>query len=96
MKQKDILVIVILLFIFVLAWIGESIYNSAINSTISESVNQNITPIDPNFDIKTIDKLKSREKVTPLYDLENVAPTPIVLPTLPVSPNASREGTLLL
>jgi hypothetical protein len=96
MKQKDILIIVILLFIFVLAWIGESIYYSAINSTISENVNRNIAPIDPNFDTKTIDKLKSRERVTPLYDLENVAPTPIIMPTLPISPNASREGTLLL
>jgi hypothetical protein len=96
MKQKDILIISILLFIFVLVWIGENIYHSAMNSTISESINRDIVPIDPNFDIKAINKLKSREKVAPLYDVENIAPTPIVLPALPISPNASREGTLLL
>lgn len=96
MKQKDILIIVILLFVLVSAWIGESIYRSAVSSTISENINRDITPISPDFDTKTIDRLKSRDKIFPLYDLENVSPSPITLPTLAPSQNASQEGRLLL
>lgn len=96
MKQKDILIIIILLFIFALVWIGGSIYHSAINSTISENVNQDIVPIVPNFDTKTVDKIKSREKIIPSFDLGNVTPTPLILPTLPPSLESSQEGKLLL
>lgn len=97
MKQKDVLAIIILLFIFVLIWIGEGIYRSGTNSTISENTSRDIEPITPTFDTKTIDKLKSREKIVPSFDLGNVTPTPIALPTLKISPqNASEGGRLLL
>lgn len=96
MKQKDILIIIILLFIFALVWIGGSIYHSGVSSTISENTSKDISPIAPTFDTKTIDKLKSREKIIPSFDLGSVTPTPIVLPTLPLSPNASQGGKLLL
>jgi hypothetical protein len=89
---------VILLFIFVLIWIGGSVYRSAVGSTISEDVSKEISPISPTFDMKIIDKLKSREKITPAYDVQNTAsisPTPIVLPALPYPQNASEEGELL-
>lgn len=96
MKQKNILIIIILLFIFALAWIGGSIYHSGVSSTISENTNKDIAPIAPTFDTKTIDKLKSREKIVPSFDLESVAPTSIILPTLPPSPDTSQGGKLLL
>jgi len=96
MKQKDILIIIILLFIFTIIAIGSSIYSSTVTSTISENVSQDVAPINPGFDTKTIDKLKSREKVLPAYDLESVTPTPIALPTLPPSSTASQGGKLLL
>jgi hypothetical protein len=96
MKQKDILIIIILLFIFTLAWIGESIYRSTSSSTISDTVSQDIKTISPNFDTKTINKLKSRKKITPLFDLQGITPTPVVLPTLPYSPNSSGEAKILL
>lgn len=97
MKQKDILIIIVLLFIFVLAWIGGSIYHSAINSTISSTTSKDIFPITPSFDTKTIDKLKERQKIIPSFELGNTTPTPIALPTLKISPqNASGEGKLLL
>jgi hypothetical protein len=100
MKQKDkrdILIIIVLLFIFVLTWIGGSIYHSALSSTISEEINQNISPISPVFDVKAIDKLKERQKINPSFELGSVTPTPIVLPTIEVSPqNASGEGKILL
>lgn len=97
MKQKDILVIIILLFIFALAWIGGGIYHSAVNSTISETTSKDILPIAPTFDTKTIDKLRERQKITPAFELENTTPTPITLPILKSSPqNASAGGKLLL
>lgn len=95
MKQKNTLIIVILLFIFVLIWIGQSVYESAISSTISENVKQEISPITPKFDIETINKLKSREKIIPSYDSQGVISTPIISPTLPYPPNASGEGKFL-
>jgi len=82
MKQKDILIILILLFIVVVAWVGSSIYRSIVSSTISEATNVDISPITPIFDTKTIDKLKQRQKISPSFEL---------------SPqNATQEGKLLL
>lgn len=96
MKQKDILIIIIPLFIFVLAWIGESAYRNAVNSTIPGDVNQEIAPISPNFDTKAIDKLKSRTQITPSFDVQAVAPTPITLPNISNPPNASGASEILL
>lgn len=96
MKQKDILIIIILLFIFVLAWTGESIYSSGTSSTISETTAKDIAPIAPTFDTKTIETLRQRQKIIPVYELGNIAPTPVVLPTLPASLNASQGGKLQL
>jgi hypothetical protein len=69
MKRKDILLILIPSFIFVLAWIGFSIYHNIVTSTISEPLSVQITPITPNFDTSVIDNLKNREKVSPIYQL---------------------------
>jgi hypothetical protein len=91
-KQKDTLIIVILLFIFVLIWIGESVYRSAVSSTISENVSQEMSPIVGKFDTETINKLKSREKISPSFDLKNSIP----IPTVSNSPKASGEGKLSL
>jgi len=97
MKQKDVLITIIVLFIFTLVWIGFSIRHSAVSSTISESTNKDISPIAPTFDTKAIDKLKKRQKIIPSFELGNATPTPLVLPTLKISPKkASEEGKLLL
>lgn len=87
MKQKDILIILILLFIFVAAWVGSNIYHSVVSSTLSETLNQDISPIAPTFDIKTINKLKERQKINPSFELEN---------SIESSQNASEEGKLTL
>jgi len=69
MRKNDILVILIPLSLFVLAWIGFSIYHNIVTSTISEPLSVQITPITPTFDTKTIDSLKTREVASPLYSL---------------------------
>ncbi len=97
MKQKDILITVITLFIFVIIWIGFSFYHNIVNSTISEKTNKDISPIRAVFDTKTVDKLKQRQQINPSFELQNAIPTPIALPTLNIAPqSASGEGKLLL
>ncbi|MBI4089375.1 MAG: hypothetical protein HY424_01550 [Candidatus Levybacteria bacterium] len=96
MKQKDILIILTLLFVFVVAWIGSSIYHSIVNSTISEAINQDIAPIKPSFDTQTLNMLKRRPKINPTFELGIITPTPTpILPTEIISPEpASPEGKL--
>jgi hypothetical protein len=89
MKKNDILLILIPSFIFALAWISFSIYHNVITSTISNSLSIQITPITPDFDTSTIDSLKNREKVTPIYDL-SVAGQNV---TQPASPSAGQTNT---
>jgi hypothetical protein len=67
-KRKDVIFILWLTFITVVAWIGFNIYHITATSTISEELQLQIMPIDPSFDSKTIDKLKSRDRVDPLYE----------------------------
>ncbi len=69
-KRKDVIFILWLTFITVAAWVGFNIYHIAVTSTIDEELQVQITPIDPNFDIDTIDALKSREKIDPLYQFQ--------------------------
>ena len=98
MKQKDILIILILLFVGVIAWIGSSIYHNSVTTTISENTSQDISPIAPNFDTTTINALKQRKGVIPVFELGSAAPTPtpLIFPTPIISPstNASPEGEL--
>lgn len=68
MKRKDVLLLLIPTFIFVLAWMGFSIYHSFINSTISEVLNIQILPISPTFDTTTISSLKKRTHVNLIYE----------------------------
>jgi len=85
MKKNDILLILIPSFIFVLTWIGFSIYHNVITSTISEPLSMAITPITPTFDTGIITGLKSRQNVIPIYELNATAQNT----TIPASPSAS-------
>lgn len=71
MKKADVLLILFLLFVVVSAWIFSNIYHSATSSTISETLNKNIAPIDPTFNENEINSLKQRQKVDPSFELKN-------------------------
>ena len=98
-KQKDILFIFISSFIVVVAWISFNIYHIWATTTVSEDLQLQLTPIAPVFDAKTMEQLKTRENINPIY--ENLAspsatPTPapkIVTPTL--SPQATPTSSAL-
>lgn len=73
MKQKDIILILTLTSIIVISWIAFSIYHNLATSTISQVQSVDIKSINPTFDTQTIDRLKKRERVFPIYEL---LPTP--------------------
>ena len=93
MRRRDVLMILIPTFIFVVAWVLFSIYHNAKTSTISESVNAEIKQISPNFDTKTIDALKKRETVNPIYDISGLSSQTQVSPTIEVPLNSSQSAT---
>ncbi len=104
MKKNDILLILVPTFLCVVAWIGFSIYDNIVTSTISEPLNMQIIPINPKFDTDTINNLKKRNNVTPLYQLgvtvENevapiASPTATITPTPTSSPTATAGGGLI-
>lgn len=70
-KQRDLLIIIFMTFLTVVAWVGFNIYHLSVTSTISDELQIQIAPINPNFDINIINKLKSREPVEPLYMISN-------------------------
>jgi hypothetical protein len=71
MKRKDILLLLVPSFIFVMLWTVFNIYHSYINSTISEVLNIQISPISANFDTNTINDLKQRQNVSPLFEVNS-------------------------
>lgn len=73
MKQKDILFLLASTLIVVLLWIIFSVYHNLAVTTISKSTTTQIIPISPDFDTKTIENLKKREKILPIYEIKNVA-----------------------
>lgn len=95
MKQKQQFIIIVLLFIFVLVFVIVNIYHNLNESTISENTSKEILPIDSSFDTRAIDRLKKREKVNPVFELENL-PTPVPTKTPIASPssNLNREQSL--
>ena len=105
-QHKDILYIAISSFILTAAWVGFSIYHNWVTTTISETLQVQIQPIDPNFDQDTLQKLKNRQPIAPIYE-SKTAPTlppettptvsrpPAVTPTtsLDEAPNEDNTGT---
>lgn len=68
MKRKDLILLTVPLFFLVLVWIIFSVYHNSVSSTISESLNVQITPIDREFDKETIEELKNRESLLPIFE----------------------------
>lgn len=79
MKQKDFVFLLTSTSILVLIWIALSIYHNLATSTIPQTLETSISPIDPTFDKKTLKMLKQRSKTVPVYTLgnESLSPTPI-------------------
>lgn len=89
-KQKDILFILGSSLIVVIFWIASNIVHIWATTTVSEELQLRLTPIPATFDTDTLQKLKTRLKVDPLYERQTgikdpagrlISPTPTPLPT---------------
>jgi hypothetical protein len=97
-KRKDVIFILLLTFITTVAWIASNIYHIIVTSTINEELQTQITQIDPNFDTETIELLKGRERIEPLYQFrdtnagDTATATAEVLPTdIPIEVSPTEE-----
>lgn len=95
MKYKDIIILLTSAFIVVVAWVIFNIYHNLVVSTTPEDLTKDTKPINPNFDQSTIDKLNSRAKISPIYDLvppTSLSPTITVTPQIPISLESSNSA----
>lgn len=69
MKQRDILLILISTLFLVVLWVIFSIYHNSVSSTVSKNIEPEVITINPDFDFQTIENLKKREIIVPLYEL---------------------------
>lgn len=111
MKKKEIVLILTSIFVISVIWIIFNVYHNLITSTIPETLSKKILPINPDFDTKTIEKMKERKKVSPLFENKTIskvatssAITPSISPlpsptiTQPISPTITpspQSGGLL-
>jgi hypothetical protein len=91
MKQKDIIFILGSAFFIIVVWIIFDVYHNSVSSTISEKLNIQIIPITASFDDKTIDDIKKKEKIEPLYTGNT---SPIITPEPVASSGATTQNTL--
>lgn len=102
MKKNDILILLIPSMLIVILWVVFSIYHNFVTSTIPENLNTQILSISPNFDLKTIESLKSRNVVDPIYQLtatneSSIEPTPSesLVEVSSSSANQASQGGIL-
>lgn len=89
--ERDILFVLISSFVLTVAWVGFNLYHKWATSTISSSLQIQIQPITPDFDSRTLEKLKTREKISPI--LEAKSPSPTVFPIAIDSPAPIAQPT---
>lgn len=96
MKYKEIIILLASAFLVVIAWIIFNIYHNSVVSTTPEDLKKEIVPISPTFDRSTIDKLKSRAKISPIYDQapQSTPPTEISVGS-PSALTASPGGQIV-
>lgn len=90
MKKKEIILIITSVFIISIIWIIFNVYHNLITSTISETLSARILPINPNFDTKTIEKLKKRKKISPIFESKTtsqIATGSAIIPTISSLPS---------
>ena len=101
MKQRDLLIIIVPIFILTILWVMFTIYHNSTTSTIEDPLTIQIIPISGQFDLKTLDSLKNRTKVEPEYEsgltVNQLSPTPVpptpTLKTPEVSPSIEPSTT---
>lgn len=101
--QIDVLFLTISMFVMVVLWIVFNLYHKWVTTTISPDLQMQIIPIAPKFDVDTINKLKTREQIEPIFELSDTpqASSPAeenTSETLQLSPTETQptqENTLI-
>lgn len=62
MNRREIVIIAVIIFLTVCAWIIFGAYHAQSTSTVSQKELRQIVPLTPTFDNDIIKKLKSREE----------------------------------
>lgn len=96
MKQKDFLIILIPAFVLTILWVIFSIYHNYVTSTIKDPLSIQILPIQGKFDTKTIEELKNRERVNPLYEAQKASVSATEEPTITEEPTLLPTETPIL
>lgn len=94
MKQEEILFFLGSVCVVVFAWVAFTILHNSLTSTISESTNQAITSIKPNFDTKTIDAMKKKTIIIPLSVIQPQIQGDVVANPVPTQPIATSSATI--
>jgi hypothetical protein len=85
--QKDLTLLSFSLFVIVAIWIAFSLYGIYVTSTISDTLQTQIIPIDNRFSAESISTLRKRTPVAPIYtSTASESADTIILDTLPNSP----------
>lgn len=63
MSNRDLLILSILTFITVVAWIIFDVYHAATTSTITPFQKELMNPLEPTFDQETILRLRKRNEI---------------------------------
>lgn len=91
MKKNDLTFLFGSGLLLVVAWILLSIYHQSVTSTIPQAVTIQIAPIDPIFDVQTIDLLKKRQSIPPVYEIQQEASPQAQLQQVPLATPAARS-----
>lgn len=59
LKSKDLMILSILTFLTILAWIGFEAYHTAVTSTVPKNVEILSQPLSPELRVEVVDKLQS-------------------------------------
>jgi len=94
MKQKDLLLLLVPLFMLTILWVIFNIYHNYVTSTIKDPLTFQIIPIVGKFDTNAINKIKNRQRINPLYEIQSRVspnPSPSVKPTPQETSSQSAE-----
>jgi len=83
MKKNDFIFLLVSTTIMIFAWIIFNLIHISKTSTVTDLQNQQIQPIQPNFDTKTIDALNQRQYIDPLYQFQSTEASQTAIRTLP-------------
>lgn len=89
--RRDTLLLSILTFVTVIAWIMFEVYHAQVDSTIPPEVTAQLVPITPRFDQTVIAEVKQRQVVEPLTE-GKIVPSGQPVPTsIPITPKVTPK-----